>query len=692
MQSVVALPVRTDNADPRRVNLEDAVERVAEELSPAAKLSRLAAKQGNFADAMSAIDLVELGAKVVDEYERDKEDRKEWADIAEEALSAASQGKACEEKTYPWKGASNVRFPLLTSAALQFNARMYPAVVKGDEAVLCKVIGQDNGQPELGPDGQPLALAPDGKPMTATEAAALPPEMMAQLAPKWKVRPGAKTKRAQRVSEYLNTVLFYRMEDWEEDTDALLMQLPIVGCVFRKVWFSAEKGVQSAMVPALRLLVPDGARSLATSPRVTEEIPDVYPHQIKQAQREGRYLDVDLGMPSKAENDDGPRLLLEQHRLIDLDEDGLDEPYIVTVDHETRQVLRIEANFGPQDVEMDDSGRVIRIHAGQFYIKYGMFPHPEGKFYDIGLGHLLKHLSGVIDTAINQLMDAGNAQTAGGGFIGSGVRLQTRGNRGRIVLQPGEYKTVDVSGDNLRSNIVERTLPNVSPVTFQVLDLIMGAARDISGAKDVITGEASNTGQVGTTLALIEQGLQVFNATAKRIFRSLKDEYTLLAFNIGKYGGEKAKLDYANVLDDPEADFEADFSADDMDIRPVSDPSSVTRMQKMAKSQYIMGTIPMLATVGGDPREALKRAYEAADVEDIEKLIPPPKPQPQDPAAEAAKQAQVELLINNARKSGAEADKTMAEAAETVLDAQKKKHDLGMQAMHEGMGAATLDH
>jgi hypothetical protein len=35
--------------------------------------------------------------------------------------------------------------PLLTIAALQFNARMYPAAVKGDEAILCKVIGQDNG-------------------------------------------------------------------------------------------------------------------------------------------------------------------------------------------------------------------------------------------------------------------------------------------------------------------------------------------------------------------------------------------------------------------------------------------------------------------------------------------------------------------------------------------------------------------
>jgi chaperonin GroES len=45
-----------------------------------------------------------------------------------------------------------MRWPLLTIAAMQFNARMYPAVVKGDEAVLVKIIGQDNGKPVTAPN------------------------------------------------------------------------------------------------------------------------------------------------------------------------------------------------------------------------------------------------------------------------------------------------------------------------------------------------------------------------------------------------------------------------------------------------------------------------------------------------------------------------------------------------------------
>jgi chaperonin GroES len=182
-------------------------------------------------------------------------------------------------------------------------------------------------------------------------------------------------------------------------------------------------------------------------------------------------------------------------------------------------------------------------------------------------------------------------------------------------------------------------------------------------------------------LALIEQGLQVFNATAKRTFRSLKDEFTLLRDNLKRYGGEATAKDYLEVLDDPDADFEADFASKDMDIRPVSDPSSVTRMQKMAKGNFVMSTMQQLMAVGGDAREALRRVYEAADVEDIDKLLPAPKPQQPDPAAVAKANAD----MARAAKDGAAAQHTEAKTGETALDIERKKFDLQRDAF--GLGA-----
>ena len=668
---------------------------MAEEPTAGDKLARLASAVGNLSEAMDDQLLTEIAEECITDYEQDKADRKEWTDTAQKALDVASQKKTPADKDYPWKGSSNIHFPILTEACLQFNARMYPAVIKGDEAILCKVIGQDSGRPVMAPHPQTGKMMP--MPMMAPNPQTGQMEPVAgpdgQIQPMWEVEPGAKAKRARRVSEYLNTVIFYRMTNWESDTDSLLMQLPATGCVFRKCWWDFDRGQpKTAMIPALRVFVPKGTTEVETAERLTEEIPDVSYRTIISRQRSGFYAPVDICPPpveNKPVPDEvfkKPRLLLEQHRYLDLDEDGLGEPYIVTVDHESRKVLRVEPNFGPDDVLYNNAGEVVWIEKGKYYVKYGLFPHPDGGFYDIGLGHLLEQLGEVINTALNQLMDAGTAQTAGGGFIGSGVRLQG-GKSGVVRINPGEYKTVPVSGSTLREAIVERTLPNVSPVTLQVLDLIMGAAKDIAGAKDVITGDASNTGQVGTTLALIEQGLQVFNATAKRVFRSLKDEFTLLKANVGNFGGEKAAQDYGTILDDPEANFEADFAEENMDIRTVSDPSTVTKMQKLAKAQFVMGTMQGLAAVGGDPREALKRAFEAADVEDIDKLLPPPQPQQPDPRMVA----QIEAVGSKALKDKADAGLKQVQTEGEAIQNERDKLAAAMEGMLAGMGMGAVN-
>jgi chaperonin GroES len=311
MQSVVTLPINP-NADPNRPRLDEALEVVQNHLTPADKLDRMAGASGDISGIYPPEKLAEIGETCVTAYERDKADRKDWEDTAREALDACSQEEASKAKDFPWSGASNMKWPLLTIAAMQFNARMYPAIVKGDEAVLCKVIGQDNGQVATAPN--PVSGEIQPVPAVDEQTGKLKPE------PVYLVQPGAKAKRARRVSDYLNTILFYRMENWEDDTDALLMQLPATGCVFRKIWSNANGKPMSATVSALNLVVPIKARNLATTPRITEEIEDVYPHEISERIRSGYYRAIDLGISKGkdgSEDKDGARLLLEQHCLWD---------------------------------------------------------------------------------------------------------------------------------------------------------------------------------------------------------------------------------------------------------------------------------------------------------------------------------------------------------------------------------------
>ncbi|MGL5734043.1 MAG: hypothetical protein ACRCYS_04175, partial [Beijerinckiaceae bacterium] len=209
-------------------------------------LMQFAEAEGDISPYLESEQIAKLGQEVCENYDRDLLSREEWEKVATKALRDIATVSR-PQKTYPWPDASNVNYPLLGYAVMQFNARAYPAVVKGDEAVNCKVVGADKGQPQIGPDGQPVfqiegmpvAMTPMG-PAVVTPQGPQPLPPGAQPEPVWKRPPGAKAKRALRVRDYMNAVLFYRMDDWEGETDTLLFQLAAVGCGFRKVWCDGE--------------------------------------------------------------------------------------------------------------------------------------------------------------------------------------------------------------------------------------------------------------------------------------------------------------------------------------------------------------------------------------------------------------------------------------------------------------------
>jgi chaperonin GroES len=559
------------------------------------RLQKIMAYEGEFSGELTESELADLGARVVEDWHRDQDGNSEWREKTQAALNAAAQEKPVQKNT-PWPNASNVKYPLLTISGLQFAARAMPAIIRGDEAILIRTFGKD-------PTGE-------------------------------------KKKRAKRVGDYLNYKLFYDIDDWESDTDILLTQLPAAGVGWRKVYYDhLNRKCCVSFIAPLRLTVPVDARSLQSAPRVTHDF-DSYPHEIAELQAAGIYRDVVL-IPEGADGDDQAlRVLLEQHRLIDFDGDGLPEPYVVTVDEKTTQVLRIEPAFDPDAVTYADDQSVKRIKRWMPFVKYSFLRDPKGRFYDIGFGHLMAPIMGVVDTLINQLVDAGARAAAGGGFVGSEVRLQGAGSRsGVIQLRPGDWKTVQASGQDLRTGIFPLDYPQPSPILFQLLGMMLEAAKDVASVNDAITGDQNRNQPVGTTLALIEQGQQVFNAIFKRVYRSLREEFRLIFDLVALYGDPE---EYATFDDEPEADeqpktepagllgqipvkpptaeeiFAADFEDEDLDIRPVSDPSAVTKMQQVSKAQAVLQMIPM-GTI--DPMAATKRALHEMGIDDADELL-----------------------------------------------------------------------
>lgn len=583
---------------------------------PHARLIRWIESQ-NIADELDDDQLNKIGQLVVREFEIDDESRDEWLKENEQAFKLAMQ--VAEKKTWPWPGAANVIFPLMTVASVQFAARAYPAIVPGKDIVKGGVLGSDKGQPQMGPDGTPavkMEQGPDGQP---------------QPQPIWQVPPGAKRQRADKIASHMSWQLLHDMEDWEEDTDKLVHILPIAGCCFRKSYFDPSIGENvSELATAENVVINYWAKSVTRASRISE-ILWRYPHEIEEMIRMDVWLDQEFARSSAgdeggkidAQDEDAPHEFIEQHRRLDLDEDGYAEPYIVTVHRQSLKVVRIVARYDADGVMIKD-GEVVRIKPVQYYTKYDFLPNPEGGIYGIGFGKLLSPLNHSVNTVLNQLIDAGTLSNTPSGFIGRGLSMHS----GSVKFKMGEFKVVNAPGARIRDAIVPMQFKEPSTVLFSLLGLLIEAARDVASIKDVLTGETNAaTMQPTTLMGLVDQGLQVFTGIYKRVHRSLGKELDKL------YRLNRIYLEDASGFpnDDGWTEISREDYNDDVAVYPISDPKQVSSLQKMARAE-------LLRSYQGDPlidqMEIRRRTLDAADIPDAEDLLV--KEQPENPAMIAA--------------------------------------------------------
>lgn len=564
----------------------------------------------NIADELDDNQLQEIGTEVVEGAEIDLGSREEW-----EARTKAGMDLALQKghpKVFPWPNAANIRYPLMTTAAIQFAARAYPAIIDNNSVVKTQILGPD-------PNGERKIIA-------------------------------------DRVSSHMSWQCLTEMDEWEPDVDKMLHNLPIVGCAFKKTYFSPELGRnRSDFVSAFDLIVNWHAPTLSVAPRITHEF-TLYPDQIESRVRAGSFLTFDYQPPEDAPtDDDAGQKFWEQHRRLDLDDDGYSEPYIVTVHKETKKVVRIKANYDEDTIRVDPAtGKIIGIDAIQYFTKIPFIPHPDGGFYDVGFAWLLSPLNEAINTVINQLLDAGTLANTGGGFIGSGLRLKG----GTLRFQPGQYQEVDVPGGVAKDNIVPLVFPGPSPVLFQMLGLLIDAGKEVASVKDVLTGtEPKGNTPATTTIAIIEQGLKVFTAIYKRIHRALKDEFSKLYRLNQKYLDPEMQAAFQS--EGPQVQT-GDYKGKPTDIIPISDPTMVSDMQRMARAQFLQGFLGY----GLNDQEIYTRVFSAAGIENIPALMPqkPQGPSPEALAQFAELSAKVDQMHADAENKRANAMRALAEA------------------------------
>lgn len=542
----------------------------------------------NLAEYIDEDELNTMASTLIESFEADRRSRREWVTAYIRGLELL--GMRIEDRKEPWDGASGVFHPMLAEAVVRFQAQ---------------AMGE---------------LLPAGGPARTRIMGRMTPERLEQ---------------ARRVEQELNYQIMERIPNYREEMEQLLFRLPLAGSAFKKVYYDPVIRLpRTTFVPAEDFVAAYGASGLTDCPRYTHVMRRT-PNEVRKLQVSGFYRDIPLPAPLRETSDieeayagitgvSVPAEQAETHTLLEMhvdvslpgrfaDPEGVDRPYVVTIDKSSGTILSIYRNWYE-----DDPAFVRRLHFAHYQYLPGM------GFYGTGLTHLIGGLTQSATSLLRQLIDAGTLSNLPAGLKSRSLRIKGDDS----PLRPGEWRDVDVVAGTLRDSLFPLPYKEPSPVLYQLLGNVVQEGRRISSMADLQVSDLSAQAPVGTTLALLERNLKIMSGIQHRLHATMRQELRLLARIIRDFMPDAYDYDVGDGFS-RQRDFDSG-----VDVLPVSDPGAATTAQRIMQYQAAlqMSTqAPQLYDMGKLHRQMLE-VIGIQDAAEIVKL--PGDMKPKDPVAE----------------------------------------------------------
>jgi len=407
--------------------------------------------------------------------------------------------------------------------------------------------------------------------------------------------------------------------------------LPLGGGQYMKfMWNNQHRRPQAEFVPIDDVYLPFAATNFYSAERKTH-VQYITKMEYERRVRAGMYIDVDLGYPDDPEfskasiandkiegrkstsyNEDGLRTIFEIYTFLDFDE-GV-SPYILSVDKSTGKALALYRNWEQDDPNHKELDWIVE------------FPFvPWRGAYPIGLTHMIGGLSGAATGALRALLDSAHIQN-----IPTLLKLKGGPGGQTINLQPTEV--VEMEGGALIDDVRKLAMPMPfnppSPTLFQLLGFLVDAGKGVVQTSFEKLSDQNPNQPVGTTMALIEQGMVVFSSIHSRLHNSMARCFKILhRINSAYLTEEDIEAQDAGIEIEP-----ADFDGP-LDVVPVSDPAIFSETQRFAQVQAIMqraGALPQMY----DMRKVEEMFLRTLKVPADEVLQPLPATENMDPVSE----------------------------------------------------------
>lgn len=584
----------------------------------------------NLIEVLTPNEVAEILQQITEQYRDDKKSMKDWLSKYDEAIKLAKMKSDLEAKDRPFKNASKVMSHFLMQAAIQWNARFTMDVIASGTPIKTTSIGKNSDEKE---------------------------------------------ELQERISEYSNLRL--RESEWFDETDKEALSLPIIGTTFKKIYWDGVKGTFcSWFIPANKVVFNheeicfDDARQIVHDD-LSFTSSEVYSHVAY-----GDWQVEESLMPEKSSDEWKG---YEAYCWLDLDDDGIAEPYTVLYIKDIDAVVQIAPRYSLDDIYTNDKGEIFSIKARN-YLQIKIFiPDPEGGCMGMGWGIMLSDTFKTINTNLRQLIDAGtlsnNAGNSGllAASLGRTFDEASRMQEGDIELEIGKIKRVQVSsGASLRESFVQLPFKGADVVLLQLMQWMEEKARELTMASDVL--EARPNEAASLYLARLQQAMKSPNTIMVRVYRSLKREFETIVSLIA------AHEDGARYLELYGTNLQSDFNSRSIEFGVAADPAQGSDLERLARQNMILEMSAMPTAQGlYNNYQVHKHVLDDINYPNTEAVLPDPTqqpPSPPDPMVQAQMQIQAEMIAIQKEEVNNRRQKVALDQLKIALEAKREAEKL----------------
>ena len=501
----------------------------------------------NLAEEIDPYDLNKIALRYMDLVENDQKSREDRDKKYEEGLRRTGMGSDAPGGA-TFMGASKVVHPVMAEACVDFASRAIKEMFPPDGPTRTKILGKVDED---------------------------------------------KIEKAERKRDYMNWQLTEQIEEFRDEQEQLLTQLPLGGSQYMKLWYDDKKKRPCAeFMPIDNILLPFAAANFYTAQRVTE-MQTLTEWEFKNRIRSGLYRDIDLIRVSaepeethseKAnnkiegrkfeDNEDGLRKVYHIYTWLELEDDPLTDgesaPYILMVDEHENECVGLYRNWEEGDETMTKL---------DWLVEFKFIPWRGA--YAIGLPQLIGGLSAALTGSLRALLDSAHINNAATMLKLKGAKMSGQSQQVDVT------QIVEIEGapgvQDIRQIAMPMPFNPPSEVLFRLLGWLDTAAKGVVSTSEEKIADVNANAPVGTTQALIEQGAAVFSSIHARLHESQARVLKILCRLNRWHFDEMRKSDVVADLEISREDFQKNT-----DVIPVSDPHIFSETQRMAQMQAVL--------------------------------------------------------------------------------------------------------